>query len=452
MSTIRADHEDDLATAPIPTLFKRFAIPSVIGMLSIGIQSMVDGVIVGNYIGANALASVSLVLPLYSFIAALAIVIGVGSQTLVSIGQGEGDYSKARDSMTTGVISIVIFCFVASAIVLFWSKDMVSILGGNSALEGYATDYLKGLFPFLAIIGCAFYNDYMLRAMGHPKVSMYLMALSVSLNIVLNLLFVIVFKWGTFGVGFATGLSFSVSAIISIYRLQFRSALIRLFNGRFKFRLLWEMFYNGSSEGVSELASGVTIFLFNLTLMKYLGESGVAAFTIINYIYFIGTMVLIGVSDGVIPIISYNLGAKQLNRSRDVFKLAIVVNASIGLAVAIILTLFAPLIIENFLTDKDQDIISIASDGAKIYAFAFLLNWFNILSASFFTAITDAKRSVIISALRGIVFMSIGVTTIPLFWGIEYVWYTIPISEVVTACISATLIYNLFKRWNISQY
>lgn len=451
MNTHKLKHELDLASAPIPKLFKQFAIPCVIGMLSIGIQSIIDGLVVGNMLGPNALAGVSLVLPLYSFIAALAVVIGVGSQTLVSIGQGQEDYAKAKNSMTTGIASIIGFCLVASGSILIWPKETVNILGGNEILEEFSIGYIKGLLPFLPIIGCAFYNDYMLRALGHPKISMTLMSLSVILNIIFNILFISIFNWGTFGVGFATGLAFTISVAISIYLLQHKSSKIKLFSGEFKSKLLWEMFYNGSSEGVSEFAGGATIFLFNLTLMKYLGEVGVAAFTIINYIYFLGVITLIGISDGVIPIISYNFGAKQYNRSKATLKLAMIVNASIGITLAMILAIFGPNIIEMFLGEEDQNVINIAAKGARIYAIAFMINWFNILTASFFTAITDAKRSVIISALRGIIFMSIAVTTIPMIFGIEYVWYSVPIAEALTLCISITLIYNLLKKWKAND-
>ena len=453
MSTHKLKYEQDLASAPIPKLFKRFAIPCVIGMLSVGVQSVIDGVVVGNFLGKDALSGVGLILPLYSFIAALAIVIGVGSQTLVSIGQGEGDYNKAKDSMTTGIISIIAFCIVAGVVVLVWSSETVAFLGGNAALEGYSIGYIEGLFPFIPIIGCAFYNDYMLRALGHPKASMVLMSLSVVLNITFNILFITVFNLGTFGVGLATGLAFTISILVSIYILQRKGPQIRLFNGRFKVRLLWDMFYNGSSEGVSELASGVTIFLFNLTLMKYLGESGVAAFTMINYIYFVGVITLIGVSDGVIPIISYNFGSKRYDRSRAVFKLAILVNVSIGATLFLVLVLFGPTLIEMFLRgeSKDVDVIEIASKGAQIYALAFLVNWFNILTASFFTAIADAKRSVIISALRGIVFMSVAVISLPIIFGIEYVWFSVPIAELLTLFISIAIIWKQFKKWDKTQ-
>lgn len=435
-----------LANDSIPSLFKRYAIPGVIGMLAVGIQSVVDGLIVGNFLGAEALAGVSLVLPLYSFIAAFAIIIGVGSQTLISVGMGEGDINKAQNSITTGYISIVVLCLIMSIGVLVWSKEVAYLFGASALLESHSVGYITGLFPFMILAGTTFYNDYMLRATGHPRVSMILMILAVALNILLNIFFITVLKWGTFGVGLATGLSFTVCAI-SIYMLQSPKAQIKLFGGKFKIKLLWDMFYNGSSEGVSELASGITIMLFNITLMKYLGEMGVAAFTIINYIYFVGIITLIGVSDGIIPIIGYNFGAKRYDRCKSVFKMAVIVNGCIGLVISMVLLLFGPRIIGAFIDSSQQNVIDIATTGASVYAFAFLLNGFNILSASFFTAVTNAKLSIIISALRGIVFVSIAITIIPELFGIEYVWYAVPISEVLTLSISITLIYHLFKKW-----
>lgn len=440
-------HEMELANSPISSLFKKFAIPGVIGMLSVGVQSIVDGLIVGNCLGPNALASVSLILPLYSFVAALAIVIGVGSQTLVSVGQGSGDYKTAQNSMTTGIITIIVFCLTVSVGFIYFSKPAVYMLGANKVLEQGAIDYILGLFPFMAVIGCGFYNDYMLKAIGKPRTSMLLMFSSVVLNIILNIIFVTIFHWGTFGVGLATGISFTLSLIVSTYILQQQDLKIKLFKGKYKFKLLWNMLYNGSSEGVSEIASGITILLFNITLMTYLGETGVAAFTVINYIYFIGTITLIGISDGIIPIISYNFGAKLFHRSKSIFKLAVVVNFIIGSIIALILIALGPYIIKSFVNDSKIDVINIASEGAYVYAFAFLLNGFNILAASFFTAITDAKRSVIISALRGLVLIPLFVIMIPQTLGIKFVWYSVPISELITLSISVILIYQLFKRW-----
>ena len=446
------NHELALSNDPILSLIKRFAIPSVIGMISIGIQSIIDGLIVGNFLGVDALTGVSLITPLYSFVASIAIIIGIGSQTLVSIGQGNGDYPKAQNAITTGLISIIIFSIIGTALILFFSEETATFLGATDIVMPYAERYMIGLFICMTPICVAFYNDYMLRAMGHPRIAMTLMSSSVVANIVLNLLFTTVFHWGAFGIGLASGISFTISALISTYLLQSNKNRIRPMNGKFKIKLLWEMFYNGSSEGVSELAGGFTIFLFNITLMKYMGESGVAAFTIINYICFLGTITLVGVSDGIIPIISYNFGAQNYERCKAVFKYVILINLAIGSSIAMIMIFFSPYIIGAFIDSSEHEIIATATNGATIYAFAFLLNGFNILSASFFTAITDAKRSIIISALRGLIFMSITVTTTPLVFGVEYIWFSVPVAEIMTLSVSLILIYNLFKRWDRGDF
>ncbi len=446
------NHELALSKDPIPSLIKRFAIPSVVGMVSIGIQSIIDGLIVGNFLGVDALTGVSLITPLYSFVASIAIIIGIGSQTLVSIGQGNGDYKKAQNAMTTGLFAIVVFAMIGCVLIFLFSKETATFLGATDVVMSYSESYMKGLFIFLIPICVAFYNDYMLRSMGHPQIAMALMSSSVVANIVLNLLFTTVFNWGAFGIGLASGISFTVSALISTLLLQSSKNRLRPFGGKFKIKLLWEMFYNGSSEGVSELAGGATIFLFNITLMKYMGESGVAAFTIINYICFLGTITLVGVSDGVIPIISYNFGAQNYERCKAAFKYVIIINLAIGATLATIMVVFGRYIIDAFLDGSEHEIIDLATNGAAIYAFAFLLNGFNILCASFFTAITDAKRSIVISALRGLIFMSIAVTTIPITLGVEYIWFAVPIAEVMALGVSLILIYNLFRRWERGDY
>ena len=431
----------------VKSAFIRFAIPGLIGMLFVGMQTVIDGVIVGNLLGSNALASVSIVLPLYSALAAVILVIGIGSQTLVSIAQGEGDHHKAQNAMTTGFFSTIIFSVVVSIIVSIYAEDIVKFMGSNSVLLSDSKSYLLGLFPFTVSIGCAFYNDYMLRSTGQPKVAMILMSSTVIINILLNLFFVIILELGVYGVGLATSVSFTISAIASFCLLHKKSLQIKLTKGKFQLKQLYQILYNGSSEGINEFSGGVTALLFNLTLMKYIGADGVAAFTIINYVYFVGILIFIGVSDGIIPIISYNYGSKNYDKCKEVYKFSATIIGGIGVFIAIILTLFSPSIIELFFSGDSKHIEEMAVRGASIYAIAFLINGYNILTSSMFTAIADAKRSIIISTLRGLIFTSILMYFIPKTFGIEYVWYTIPIAEFLTLIVSITLLQKLNRKW-----
>lgn len=224
------------------------------------------------------------------------------------------------------------------------------------------------------------------------------------------------------------------------------SEVVAVQRGRYNWRLVWNAFYNGSSEGMSELSVAITVFLFNITMMKYLGESGVAAFTAINYILFIGTTIFLGISDGIIPIIGYNYGAKKQERIKSILGLAVRVNSAIGIGLFLVLLLFGEQIIGLFFNDHSSEAFAIASRGVSIYCFAFLLCGLNILASSYFTAIGNAKISIIISALRGLIFVGIGILVLPAVFGIDAIWYDIPIAEICTLSVSYWLVRRSLRK------
>ena len=185
---------------------------------------------------------------------------------------------------------------------------------------------------------------------------------------------------------------------------------------------------------------GVTIMLFNFTFLKYAGKEGVAAFAVTNYVIFVGTCILLGVSNGAIPIISYNYGAGLWHRVRQTLKVVLRTNFIIGLVFLVILWKFGEYLISVFLDDSLQAVIDLAVHGSRIMGFAFLLNGFNIFSASFFTALDKAKWSLVISSCRGLIFIVIGLLVLPSLFSINGVWMTLVVAELCTAAISLYLI------------
>ena len=241
--------------------------------------------------------------------------------------------------------------------------------------------------------------------------------------------------------GLATGLAFTLGALFNIPRMFQRGQVVAVQRGRFRWPLVWNALYNGSSEGISELSAGITIFLFNITMMRYLGEDGVAAFTAINYILFIATTVFLGISDGIIPIISYNFGAGRLDRIEKVLRLAGRVNFMIGITLFAILFFFGQQITSFFFKGGEAlDALAIANYGITIYCFTFLMSGLNILASSYFTAIGNAKLSVVISMLRSLVFVTFGIIVYPSLFGIQSIWYNVPVAELCTLFISFMLV------------
>lgn len=436
----RLEREKLLLTGEIPRLFMKYALPGVAGLLFLGIQSVIDGIVLGRFVGANALASVNLVLPCYSLISAFAIVMGIGGQTLVSISLGRGDKQEANDALRSVFVFLLGMSVVVSLVIFLSAGKIASFLGANEVLLPDAVHYIRALVPFFPLLCAMFFGDYIIKAMGHPLYATSVMGMTVVLNIVLDLVFVAVLGWGVMGAGLATGIAFTMGACFNVPRLFSRHEVVAVQRGRYDRRLVWNAFYNGSSEGLSELSVAITVFLFNITMMRYLGESGVAAFTAINYILFIGTTVFLGISDGIIPIIGYNYGARQQERIKSILKLAARTNSLIGIGLFLLLLLFGEQVIGLFFKDHGSEAFEIASRGVSIYCFAFLLCGLNILASSYFTAIGNAKISIIISALRGLVFVGIGILVLPAVFGIDAIWYDVPIAEICTLSVSFWLV------------
>ena len=436
----RQEREKLLLTGEIPRLFMKYALPGVAGLLFLGIQSVIDGIVLGRFVGANALASVNLVLPCYSLISAFAIVMGIGGQTLVSISLGRGDKQEANNALRSVFVFLLGMSVVVSLVIFLSAGKIASFLGANEVLLPDAVHYIRALVPFFPLLCAMFFGDYIIKAMGHPLYATSVMGMTVVLNIVLDLVFVAVLGWGVMGAGLATGIAFTMGACFNVPRLFSRHEVVAVQRGRYDQRLVWNAFYNGSSEGMSELSVAITVFLFNITMMRYLGESGVAAFTAINYILFIGTTVFLGISDGIIPIIGYNYGAGQQERIKLILKLAARTNSLIGIGLFLLLLLFGEQVIGLFFKDHGSEAFEIASRGVSIYCFAFLLCGLNILASSYFTAIGNAKISIIISALRGLVFVGIGILVLPAVFGIDAIWYDVPIAEICTLSVSFWLV------------
>lgn len=447
MKKYNSEAERALASERVGLLFKRYALPGVVGFLFLGIQSIIDGLIVGNTLGANALASVSLIIPCFSLMSSFCIMIGIGCQTLVSINLGRGKPIAACNAMTTGLMVLIVFSVLVPALLLTFDTSVITFLGANDVLAQDARSYMRAIMWFMPMVAMLFFGDFMLKSTGHPRYSMIIMSSTVILNIALTIIFITQFGWGVAGAGYATGIAFSLGAISAVTVAFKPSNIATPLRGRFIRGMVWPMFYNGSSEGFSDLSKGITILLFNITLMHYIGEAGVAAFIVIEYIAYIGITIFLGVSDGVIPILSFNYGAQNPSRIRRIFTIAAKSNITIGIIFWAAMFFFPKQLISLFLSNDNTQVMEMATRGAMIYSFSFLVNGFNILSSSFFTALANAKISIIISLLRSLILVGCMVVTLPVVIGIDGIWLSVPLAEVGTIAVSFFLVRGVFRKW-----
>ncbi|MGL5683978.1 MAG: MATE family efflux transporter [Marinifilaceae bacterium] len=436
-----SSQEKEFATAPIGQLFRKYAVAGAVGLVFVGMQTMIDGAFLGNYVGANALASVNLVMPLYTVITAIAIIIGIGCQTVVSISLGEGERQKASDALKTAFIAMIGIVSILALFIAFFSSSVLSFLGNDPVLHSYAKDYLLSFIPFYPFIAMFFLVDYMMKAFGRPYYAMIVLMITVFMNIILDYLFIGRWGLGTAGAAYATGISFSCGTLSVLHILFKNSSNVTVQKGKFSFALLRNMFYNGSSEGLAELSAGITILLFNNAMIRYVGAEGVAAYTFINYLIYVGIIIFVGVSDGIIPILSFNYGAGNTKRLFAILRYALFINATIGVVLALLSFTCGGVISKLFFATSQEDnvVIQIATIGSKICAFAFLLNGINITFSGFFTSMGDARTSIIISMLRGLIFIIIGIALFPMLFGVEGIWLTIPVAEMLTLCVAIVI-------------
>lgn len=435
-----------LTEYPVFKVILRYALPSVMGLLFYGMQNVLDGIIVGRFMGTDALAGVNLIFPLYSAIAVIAIMTGVGSQATIGRSLGRKEVEKAKDAITTGFIFVVAGCTVFAIPAFIFAGNITSLLGANAELFPYSAGYMKGLLLLSPFIGLMFYSDYMLKIGGHPRYAFLVMSSTILLNVTLNLSFILLFNLGTFGVGLATGLAFMTGSLMGSFILFKKKAPISMLAGKFKLKLLREMLYNGSSEGMTEFSVGISLLLFNYTFMQYAGADGVAAFTVIGYICFLGTTLFLGVSDGLIPVISYNYGIGNHNRIRQILKFAARINFTIGTFIFLALLFFSRYMVELFVGGKDTAVVNLAVSGASIYAFAFLIEGLNILLSSYYTALGKARYSLIIASLRGLILIIAGLLIFPRLMGTPGIWLTVPVAEALTVIAALFLLKKPVKK------
>ncbi|BEH90298.1 hypothetical protein T23_04000 [Turicibacter faecis] len=218
-----------------------------------------------------------------------------------------------------------------------------------------------------------------------------------------------------------------------------KEKLINIHLGKWDLTTVLPVLYNGSSEGIISLSVAISAYIFNMAFMSIAGENGVAAFTAINYVGQFGICILFGISDGIGPIVSCSHGSERYDRVKQILKLAHVVGIAIGTLIFIVLFLFGENLIKLFMS-VDQQIVDLAAQGAKIYAIAFFMNGFNIITSGYFTFIGEALNSVIIAASRGLLFIILGIILLPQILGINGVWATIPFAEFLTIILGITLI------------
>lgn len=413
----------------------KFTVPAIIMMLFMSLYTIVDGIFISRFIGTTALSGLNIVYPFISFIHAVAIMFAAGGSAIIAIKMGEGKNDEARSAFSLIVYTGIFLGICISILGNVFIHEIIRFLGASPVLERYSYDYLKIIISFTPFFILQILFQTFFITAGKPELGLRMTIVSGITNAVLDYIFMKTFGMGMAGAALATVSGYFIIAMFGIvYFLKKRNNLYFV-----KVKMKWEIIkdscINGSSEMVTDISSGVVTFLFNIVMMKYMGEKGVAAITIILYSQFVFIAVYLGFSMGTAPIISYNYGNQNKAQLKRIFKICskLIMSSSIG--VFILSLIFARYIV-GFFAPEGTEVYAIAKKGFSLFAIGYLFAGYNIFSSSLFTALSNGKISAIISFMRTLVFIVLGIFFLPMVFKVNGIWLAVPFAEILSILVS----------------
>jgi Na+-driven multidrug efflux pump len=430
----------DPVTGDIVPVFFRYAIPSVIGMIAVTSAGVIDGIFIGNFIGASALAAINICIPVFAFYAAIVLMLAVGGSVVCGKNLGEGNTEAASDIFSKTVYATLAMGLAITLICLLFLDDVIVLLGANDELHEMARDYLLIIVaaaPFL-VIGLTL--DYFVRIDGRPVLASVTLVGFAVINIALDWLFIIHLEWGIKGAAWATAIA-EASIFLALISHWFHPACnLKFLSVRGGWGRVLHAAWNGLSEFANEASIGLVTLMFNWVMITRLGVVGVAAFTIVGYLLFIGLEICYGISESLQPTVSKNLGARKASRIVKFTLTAVIASFVIGLGVSIVF-IFAPeTMISLFLREGEDQTVEIALEFIALFWPAFLFNGMNITLASYFTALHKPLQSVAIALSRSLVLPGLGLLLLPIWFGATGIYIAIPLAEALTFILALVLV------------
>lgn len=443
----------DFKTMNIPKLFRKLLIPTVLGMIFNAIFIITDGIFVGKGIGSDALAAVNITAPLFLVNTGVALMFGIGASVVASVHLSQGKAKVARINVTQAII-------VSSVLLLIYAIGIVSNvervavrLGSSERLLPLAVEYMYWFVPFWVFSALLCSGMFFVRLDGAPNYAMVCNIIPAIINIVLDYVFIFILKWGMFGAALATSLGYIVGAVMILAYLFHPERILHVCRVKLSKKSLYLTIRNvgymcrlGFSSFLCETAIATMMFVGNYVFIRYLGEDGVAAYSIACYFFPIVFMVYNAIAQSAQPILSYNYGAKCTARVRETFRLALTTAILCGAGVFLLTWIFSHQIVGMFL-DSSYPAYNIAVKGLPLFASGFVFFGINIVSIGYFQSLERDCPAMIITLLRGFALILLCFWILPIIWGSWGIWLAVPMSELLTF-LFVLVIYWLENRRN----
>ena len=424
-----SDHFD------FPTLL-RFTIPSMLMVVISSVYSIVDGLFISNFAGSEGFAAVNLMMPIAMLVSCVGFMAGVGGSALVSKTLGEGNTEEARQQFSLIAYLSVGFSLVMGVFVFLLVPQIARLLGASGSIYEYCVIYGRILVAALPAFMLQILFQNFLVVAERPKMGMAIAVSSGVTNMVLDALFVAVFRWGVAGAAAATVAGQMIGGLVPLfYILSGKNRLLRFVKAPFDGTTLRKTASNGLSSFISNASASLIGIVFNMRLMALIGSQGVVAYGVVMYVNYIVTGVFMGYSTGIAPVFSYNLGAENKSEIRGLFLKSLAVIA-VSAVLLTALVMWGDSLLASIFVGYDEELMAVTTEAIRLYSWSFLICGFNLFAAAFFAALNDGRTSGILSLTRTLVFQVGAVFLLPMLMGEKGIWLSALAAEVLSLGIS----------------
>ncbi len=416
----------------------KFAVPTIAMSVFMSFYTMVDGLFVSNLIGTDALSAINLTAPVIQLVTAISTMLATGGSAVIMKKMGEHRTQEAKEDFTFLILVNVVVGIVMCAAGYLAMEHIFSGMNLSADVEGYCMEYLSRYLVFTVPI--LLMNNFTLYMIASEKATLSLIC-SVSggiLNMVLDYVFIAGFSMGISGAAVATGLGYSVTAVVGLIVFSRKKSLLHFTKPCLRFGVLVKAAANGCSEMATALVTGIITMMFNWTMLHYVGENGVAAVTIIMYVLMFASSLYTGYSYGAAPMLSYYYGEQNHEKLKKLVTISLRVIAFISvITVALSYVLTKPLV--SVFARPDNPVYDLAVAGNRICTAALFFIGFNIFASGMFTALSNGVISAVLAFSRSFVFMLITMIVLPLILGVNGIWLATPVAELMALILSAVL-------------
>lgn len=435
-----------LGTGKISRLLWDYSLPAVVGMLVMSLYNVIDRIFIGQGVGPEAIAGLAITFPVMNISAALGVLIGAGASARVSIMLGAKNKRGAEMVLGNAFVLILINATLYLTFFGIFLDDILQLFGASPASLPYARDFMMFIMPGMLVMNIGFTLNNIMRASGYPVRAMMTMFLGAGVNLMLAPLFIFVFGWGIKGAAVATDIAMSIFAARVVWHFFQRSTSLRFTRGSFRLRreIIISIIGIGAAPSLVNIASCLINVIINKSLYQYGGDSAVAAAGIFVTFTSLMTMVVVGICQGMQPIIGYNYGAGLLGRLKRAY-LQAVGAASLIVTIGCVTGITIPTIIARAFT-SDSQLIEVTGNALHISMIAFWMVGFQIVSTTFFQSIGKVWKSIILSLARQVIFLIPLLLVLPGRFGLDGVWFAFPTSDLLATVVTFVMIIWQFRQ------